>query len=181
MRYLGSKDKIRGYILKVLKEEGLLREGLTFFDAFCGMGSVSDAVKDFYNLEINDILSCCTTFTAAKLFSKNIKFDNLSFNPFSVLNKDKTVEHGFFYNNYSPAKSERMYFTSENAGRIDFFRHKIQSWYYEKVIDKEQYTYLLGCLLEAVSKVANTAGVYGAFLKTWDPRAHNKISIQPLS
>ena len=127
MRYLGSKDKIRGYILKVLKEEGLLREGLTFFDAFCGMGSVSDAVKDFYNLEINDILSCCTTFTAAKLFSKNIKFDNLSFNPFSVLNKDKTVEHGFFYNNYSPAKSERMYFTSENAGRIDFFRHKIQS------------------------------------------------------
>lgn len=95
MRYLGSKDKIRGYILKVLKEEGLLREGLTFFDAFCGMGSVSDAVKDFYNLEINDILSCCTTFTAAKLFSKNIKFDNLSFNPFSVLIKTRLLSMAF--------------------------------------------------------------------------------------
>ena len=181
MRYLGSKDKIKGYILQTLREEGLLRGGLTFFDAFCGMGSVSDAVKDFFNLEINDILSCCTTFTAARLLSKNIKFDNLSFNPFYELNKDKTVEKAFFYNNYSPANSERMYFTSENAGRIDFFRHKIQSWRDEKIIDKEQYTYLLGCLLEAVSKVSNTAGVYGAFLKTWDPRAHNNISMQPLT
>ncbi len=124
MIYLGSKDKIRSYILQTLKEEGLLCNGLTFFDAFCGMGSVSDAVKDFYNLEINDILSCCTIFTAAKLLCKNIKFDNLSFNPFSALNKDKTVEHGFFYNNYSPANSNRMYFTSENAGRIDWRQGK---------------------------------------------------------
>lgn len=181
MRYLGNKDGIKGIILQLLKEKDLLREGLTFFDAFCGMGSVSFAVKDYYDLEINDILKCCTTFTVAKLFGKNFVFDNLPFNPLDELNCDRTVEHGFFYNNYSPANSERMYFTSENAGRIDFFRHKIQIWYESNVINDKQYIYLLGCLLEAVSKVSNTAGVYGAFLKTWDQRAYNKISLQPLT
>lgn len=180
MRYLGSKDSIKDIILQMLKEKGLLRQGLTFFDAFCGMGAVSFAVKDHYKLEINDILRCCTTFTAARLYGKNIKFDDLPFNPFNELNNDKTIEHGFFYNNYSPANSARMYFTPENAGRIDFFRHKIQSWFDGNIISKEQYVYLLGCLLEAVSKVANVAGVYGAFLKTWDSRAHNKIAIMPL-
>ncbi|MCI7597459.1 MAG: DNA adenine methylase [Prevotella sp.] len=180
MRYIGSKESITGNILKLLQEKDLLRQGLTFFDSFCGMGSVSNAVKDYYRIEINDILRCCTTFTAAKLLGKSIQFDNLPFNPFYQLNSDKTVEKGFFYNNYSPANSDRMYFTPENAGRIDFFRHEIQAWYDDGTITKEQYIYLLGCLLDAVSKVSNTAGVYGAFLKKWDHRAYNKIAMSPL-
>lgn len=181
MRYLGSKESICGIILKLLKEKGLLRKGLSFFDAFCGMGAVSFAVKDYYDLEINDMLKCCTVFTAARLLGKNVRFDNLPFNPFNELNCNKTVEHGFFYTNYSPASSERMYFTPENAGRIDFFRHKLKDWFDDNVINKEQYVYLLGCLLDAVSKVSNTAGVYGAYLKKWDPRAHNKITMEPLT
>lgn len=181
MRYLGSKESIKGHIIQLLKSKGLLKEGLTFFDAFCGMGSVSFAVKDYYNIIINDILNSCTTFTATRLLGKSVRFDNLPFNPFTELNKDKTIEQGFFYKNYSPACSERMYFTSENAGRIDFFRHKIQNWYDTQMIDKAQYICLLGCLLDAVSKVSNTAGVYGAYLKTWDSRAHNRIAISPLT
>lgn len=180
MRYLGSKESMNGIILQMLKEKGLLRKGLTFFDAFCGMGSVSFAVKDYYNIIINDILHCCTTYTTARLLGKSVNFDHLTFNPFVELNKDKSIFQGFFYNNYSPAGSERMYFTKENAGRIDFFRSKIQTWLDEGVIDQSQYIYLLGCLLEAVSRVSNTAGVYGAYLKKWDSRALNNISIQPL-
>ena len=33
----------------------------------------------------------------------------------------------------------------------------------------------MACLIESVSDVSNTAGVYGAFLKKWDPRAQKKI------
>lgn len=43
------------------------------------------------------------------------------------------------------------------------------------MISDDEYSYLLGCLLESVSKVANIAGVYGAYLKTWDPRAIKEI------
>ena len=77
----------------------------------------------------------------------------------------------FVYNNYSLGGSERMYFSEENAARIDFIRTKIEDWYKSERIDSKEYYYLIACLLESVSKVANVAGVYGAYLKKWDPRA----------
>lgn len=77
-----------------------------------------------------------------------------------------------------------MYFSKENAGRIDFFREKIEEWYETEKITDNEYSYLLACLLESVSDVSNTAGVYGAFLKHWDKRAlkpivFNKIDASP--
>ena len=38
-----------------------------------------------------------------------------------------------------------------------------------------RYHYLLASLIDSVSDVSNTAGVYGAFLKKWDPRALKPI------
>jgi len=43
------------------------------------------------------------------------------------------------------------------------------------LLTDNEYTYLLACLIETVSDVSNTAGVYGAFLKDWDPRALKPI------
>ena len=68
-----------------------------------------------------------------------------------------------------------MYFSEENAGRIDYFRATIESWYDGKKINDDEYHYLLACLIESVSFVSNTAGVYGAFLKKWDSRALKPI------
>lgn len=34
---------------------------------------------------------------------------------------------------------------------------------------------MIACLIESVSDVSNTAGVYGAFLKKWDSRATKRI------
>lgn len=68
-----------------------------------------------------------------------------------------------------------MYFSAHNAGRIDYFRFQIESWKDENRISDEEYIYLLACLMESVSDVSNTAGVYGAFLKHWDGRALKPI------
>lgn len=68
-----------------------------------------------------------------------------------------------------------MYFTAENAGRIDFFRSSIEEWKDNNQISRTEYFYLLACLLESVSDVANVAGVYGAYLKHWDVRATKSI------
>lgn len=68
-----------------------------------------------------------------------------------------------------------MYFTKENAGRIDYFRSQIEKWYEKKLLTEDEYCYLLSCLIESVSDVSNTAGVYGAFLKKWDSRALKPI------
>ncbi|MDM8232990.1 DNA adenine methylase [Phocaeicola barnesiae] len=48
MRYLGSKDSLADQIVDLLRNKGLLQNELIFCDAFCGMGSIADAVKNIY-------------------------------------------------------------------------------------------------------------------------------------
>ena len=68
-----------------------------------------------------------------------------------------------------------MYFSSENAGRIDYFRITIEEWKNSNLVNDNEYTFLLASLIESLSLVANIAGVYGAFLKHWDSRALKPI------
>ena len=68
-----------------------------------------------------------------------------------------------------------MYFSSENASRIDYFRQSIDTWKTSYLINEHEYSFLLASLIESISYVSNTAGVYGAFLKHWDPRAKKPI------
>lgn len=175
MRFLGNKDSIVQNIRAVLYEKGLLDKNLVLFDAFCGTGAVSDYLKSDFNLIINDLLNWCTVYTQARITSNDLSFRTLGFDPIHFLNNSIQRFEGFIYNNYSPAKTERMYFTAENAGRIDYFRYQIEQWKIDNKINNEEYKYLLACLLESVSKVSNTAGVYGAFLKHWDSRALKPI------
>ena len=175
MRYLGNKDSIVDRIENLLESKQLINKKYIFFDAFCGTGAVSKKVSDKYDLIINDNLLLASVFTYGSLVSKSCLFDKLGLDPFEYFNSSTCIEKGFFYNNYSPIKSGRMYFSDYNAGRIDYFRTTIETWFLDKKITENEYNYLLACLLESVSKVANVAGVYGAYLKKWDPRALKRI------
>lgn len=177
MRYLGSKESLTDSIIQLLTEKGLLQKEMVFFDAFCGMGSVSDSIKNLYNhIVINDSLKCSSTFTLGKLYAHECTFEMLGFDPFEYLNGNNNSHQGFIYQNYSPGGSKRMYFTAENAGRIDYFREQIEEWKNQNLLTEHEYIFLLACLMESVSDVSNTAGVYGAFLKHWDKRALKAIS-----
>lgn len=179
MRYLGSKDSLKEDIIQLLKDKGIYEPGLSFFDAFCGTGAVANSVKNIYNIIINDFLLSSVIYAKGRLLAGVCKFKKLGFDPFEYLNGNTNVIHGFIYNTYSPGGSQRMYFTEYNASRIDYFRNQIEQWKVVDLINETEYIYLLSCLLEAVSKVSNTAGVYGAYLKHWDCRAHLDIQIKP--
>ncbi|WP_109433405.1 DNA adenine methylase [Aggregatibacter segnis] len=180
MRFLGNKESIVDEIRSFLDHQGLLNQDYTFFDAFCGTGTVSDYLKNDFNLILNDSLNWCTHYAKGRILEKKKLFNKLGFNPIVFFNESNELREGFFYNNYSP-KAKRMYFTEENAGKIDFFREKIEEWYISHQINENEYSYLLASLLESVSKVANVAGVYGAFLKKWDSRALKKIEFLPVN
>lgn len=176
MRYLGNKDSLTEQIRQLMGRKGLLRNDYVFFDAFCGMGAVSASVDGlFRKIIVNDLLKCCVTYTRGRLVAANCDFKRLGFCPFEYLNGSAERREGFFFKNYSPGGSERMYFTADNAARIDYYRWQIEKWKSSRLLSDDEYTYLLACLLESVSKVSNTAGVYGAFLKTWDGRALKPI------
>lgn len=175
MRYLGNKESILTEIRDLLESQGLLKQRFTFFDAFCGSGSVSDYFKSFYDVIINDNLTWSVIYTKGRVCAPVCTFERLGFDPFEYLNTNENTLQGFMYKNYAPTESARMYFTPENAGRIDYFRKQIEDWKNENLLSEEEYCYLIACLIESVSDVSNTAGVYGAFLKKWDSRATKRI------
>jgi len=178
MRFIGNKELITVEIKNLLEKKGLLNSNLTFFDAFCGTGAVADSLKDYLNIIVNDMIQWSVVYTKGRLTSNNCDFKTLGFDPFDFLNSNNEIIKGFFYKNYSKGGSERMYFSIENAGRIDYFRQTIEQWKKENLITEYEYSYLLASLIESISYVSNTAGVYGAFLKHWDPRAKKPIVFQ---
>lgn len=175
MRYLGNKESILQDIENLLQKKQLLDRELIFFDAFCGTGTVADYFKKYFGIIINDNLKWSTVYAQGRVCSTECTFEKLGFDPFEYLNSNKEMVKGFNYKSYCPALCDRMYFTSENAGRIDYFRFQIEEWWNNELLTQNEYYYLLACLIESVSAVSNTAGVYGAFLKKWDSRALNDI------
>ena len=178
MRFIGNKELIISDIKALFEELELTDKGLTLFDAFCGTGAVSDSLKDSFNIVSNDMLRWSVIYTRGRVCSDNCTFKNLKFDPFDFFNSNTKRAKGFFYKNYSPGGSDRMYLTAENAGRIDYFRTTIEKWKSENLITEDEYAYLLASLIESVSIVSNTAGVYGAFLKHWDSRALKPIEFK---
>lgn len=175
MRYLGNKESILDKIRALMEEKNLIGNGYTLCDAFCGSGSVADYFKGDFDLVINDNLNWSVIYTKGRICAPSCAFERLGFDPFEFFNSNDNRLEGFMYNTYSPGGSKRMYFTAENAGRIDYFRATIEEWKEHELINDEEYAYLLACLIESVSDVSNTAGVYGAFLKKWDSRATKPI------
>lgn len=180
MRYLGNKEVLMPEIIKVLSDKNLLNDKLSFFDAFCGSGSVSDSLKGYFELIINDNLKWSVVYTKGKICAGKCTFQKLGFDPFEYFNSNKNYKKGFIYKNYSLGESNRMYFSDFNAGRIDYFRYQIEDWKKNDLLTEDEYNYLLACLIESVSSVSNTAGVYGAFLKKWDSRALKDIKFDEI-
>lgn len=171
MRYIGNKNKLLGYIEKLICDKNLKQENYTFCDAFSGTATVGNYLKDTFKIIANDNLYTAYVMSQAKLNTPDLKFEKLGKDPFELFNDESKELKGFIYNNFSLGGSERKYFSDRNAARIDYIRSKIEKWYSEEKINKGEYYYLIACLIESASKVANVAGVYGSYLKNWDPRA----------
>lgn len=181
MRYLGNKDSITEIIKEIIENKVVIYPNTILFDAFCGTGSIANAFKTTCNIIINDNLNCATTYAYGRIVANICTFELLGFNPFDFFNSSNDIIKGYFYNTYSPGGSTRMYLSAHNAGRVDFFRQTIEEWYRNNRLTESEYRYLLACLIESVSFVSNTAGVYGAFLKKWDERALKDIQFMDLS
>lgn len=90
----------------------------------------------------------------------------------------------FIYKNYAlggtqGTEHERQYFSDENALKCDAIRYKIEKWKKENKLTEDEYFFLKASLLEAIDKVANTASVYGAFLKQLKKSALKPLSLKP--
>jgi adenine-specific DNA-methyltransferase len=96
------------------------------------------------------------------------------------LNNLSLIDNGFIYKNYCVGgNGERHYFSDYNGKKIDTIRQKIEEWKNENKISSNLYFFLLASLLECADKVANTASVYGAYLKQLKKSAQKELILQP--
>lgn len=185
MRYLGSKVKLLYAIEEVIKVNNI--KGNTFADIFAGTGCVGDYFKDKYKIISNDFLFYSYVINYAKLQNSTVpnfltlKQKKGCKDVFDWLNSlvFEPNQNYFFYNNYSP-KGGRMFFTENNAIKIDGIRIEIEKLFNEDVINQNEYYFLLASLMESVTKVSNTSGTYEAYFKFWDARAEKEFELQPL-
>ncbi|SJK84436.1 type IIS restriction-modification system N6 adenine-specific DNA methyltransferase [Cuniculiplasma divulgatum] len=192
-RLIGNKYRVLNNLSNIIRRENI--EGLTFFDVFSGSAAVSRYFKKSFAVISNDSLYFSYVLQKALVelneypdFSK-LNFGNLSLIPeervhsvLEYLNMADGVE-GFVYNHYTPASKnrdgiERMYFSEVNGRKIDSIRSMIEEWFKCGNIDDNGYFYLIASLLLAVQKISNISGTYGAYNKTWDPRAKKLLSLK---
>ncbi len=185
MRYIGNKTRLLGFIRRVLRARGI--EPGSAVDPFTGTASVASELKRLgFRVVASDIMEYAYVFGRAYVeVAAEPSFDGLAPEIGSAAKGlDDVVaylnrippEPGFIHEHYTPAGGEgarhgRMYFTPENAARIDAIRATLHRWRTTGAIDDDAYHLLLAALIEAADRVANTAGVYASFIKSWQPNA----------
>ena len=95
----------------------------------------------------------------------------------SISRSGSTRERGFIGAHFAPAGG-RMYFTQENADRIDAIRRRLHEWWTSGLIQDDAYYVLLAALIEGADRVANTAGVYAAYIKRWQAKCEARADAQ---
>ena len=164
MNYIGSKHRLSSFLkTAIINSVGQDLSNLVFCDLFAGTVIVGRTFKPFVKQVIaNDIEFY--SYVLNQNYIGNYKTLN-SEEQLKTLNNLDGAE-GFIFNNYCENGSEnRLYFSSENGKKIDAIRQKIEDWKIANKITEGEYYLLLASLIESADKVANTASVYGAYLK----------------
>ena len=179
MNYIGSKLKLSNWLeAEITNVVGDSLSNKVFCDLFAGTGIVGRKFKtnvkqviandmEYYSYVLNrNYIGNHQTISKADELLQELE---------NLLPKE-----GFIYQNYCLGSgSERQYFSDENGKKIDSIRMQIEEWKNTHYIDEDTYYFLLATLLENADKVANTASVYGAFLKNLKRSALKPLSLEP--
>lgn len=181
MNYIGSKLKLCQDFLpttiKAVCGEDLSQK--TFCDIFAGTGIVGRTFKTSVKKVIANNIEYYSYVLNKNYIGNQQPIDN-KLQLIEELNALPPISNGFIYNNYClGGNGERQYFSDTNGKKIDTMRTAIESWKQSSRIADNAYYFLLCSLLECADKVANTASVYGAYLKKLKKSAQKDLILEP--
>ncbi|MCL2744239.1 MAG: DNA adenine methylase [Planctomycetaceae bacterium] len=199
MNYIGSKYSLLDFLETSIKQV-VSADCKVFCDLFAGTGAVGTHFKSrgfqiiandlqYYSYVLNrHYIGNCKPlqFNGLRdLIPKENEtlFESKAAAVCGYLSNLKGVE-GFIFNNYAPTGSlrngtQRLFFTDENAMKCDAVRMQIETWKQKGDITEDEYFFLLTTLLESIDARANTASVYGAFLKNFKRTALEPLRLKP--
>lgn len=172
MRYIGNKTKLLRFITHVLRERGITPGRAV--DPFSGTASVGRELKRLgFRVVAADIMEYAHVLAKAYVEAPAL--------PADFRERLRALQHvpprpGFFTEHF--AEPARRYFTRSNAERIEAMRAQIEAWRADGDVDEITAYLLLTALIEASDRVANTTGVYAAYVKTWQPNALRPIELR---
>lgn len=179
MRYIGNKTRLLPFILRTI-ERGKIPVG-SVHDAFAGTASVSRALKEKgWRVCSSDLLRSSYVFQRAYVVADRA---DPSLGDLARELAELPPSESFISRHFSPAggatSEGRMYFTPENAGRIDAAREELEIWRKAGRVGDDSYYLLLAAIIEGADRVANTAGVYASYMKRWQPNARRSFEVVP--
>lgn len=184
MRYIGSKRLVLPFIEKTIRETYGDFSNAIVGDLFAGTACVSEMFKKTGATVIsNDYMSFSYALQIEKVKLNDVPQAKMSYDDLLYqLNQAEGIE-GFFYREYSYEGTKeneyrRNYFSANNAKKIDAIRTMIGEWLSSNTISEDMHYLLIANLIDAVTKVSNTSGTYGAFLKQDDPRKDIPICLE---
>ena len=180
MNYIGSKFKLSSWIEEEVKK--VVGDDLSqrvFCDIFAGTGIVGRSFKKDVKKVISNDLEVYS-YVLNRNYIQNHEEIKGKDAYIEELNSLKLIDTGFIYNHYCLGSgSGRQYFSDANGKKIDSIRTKLKEWRKSRKIRDDLYYFLLASLLESADKVANTASVYGAFLKHIKKSAQKELILEP--
>jgi adenine-specific DNA-methyltransferase len=203
MRYIGNKTRLLPFLMRTIERLGLSPG--TAHDAFSGTAAVGRALKATgWRVASSDLMTYSYVFQRAyvvaqrspsfaalragdpelrkalrsRAFRATIAGKGALGAVSEYLARWVDGERGFIGTHFAPAGG-RMYFTQENADRIDAIRRRLHEWWTSGLIEDDAYYVLLAALIEGADRVANTAGVYAAYIKTWQSNARRALTLTP--
>lgn len=180
LNYIGSKRSLLDFLKDSISEIICNKDykNYTFCDLFSGTGIVGFTIgKEFNNIICNDleyysfVINNGLYVPFTSLLKEHINYLN------ELADNESNIGEGYIVNHYS---EPRLFFTKDNARRIDVIRTELNNMLTKCKINKDEFYFLLGSLLISADKVSNTASVYGAYLKNFKASSLKKLKLEPL-
>jgi adenine-specific DNA-methyltransferase len=183
LNYIGSKYQLLEWLTNYMKE----KTGFTTFknktvgDLFAGTGVVSHHFR----------LQCATVYSndaelyssvIAHAFTRSVYTDRVR-QVIAEMNAAlaATSPPGFVTRHYSPYEgNERMFFTVENACRIDAVRAMLESAAASATLTHDEYQFILASIIISADAVSNVPAVYGCYLKNFKAKATKPFVLMPI-
>jgi len=181
LNYIGSKFQLLEWIDQTIREKTGWADfrGKAIADLFAGTGVVSHYLRNKGAITFTNDVELYSSIISYAL-SISVYTANLA-HWIETLNAELEANQyantvGFITSQYSPfGEKGRMFFTIDNARRIDYLRGRLEILASDDDLDVDEYKFLLASLILSADAVSNVPAVYGCYLKNFKAKAEKTL------
>lgn len=186
LNYIGSKYQLLKWLTDYIKEKTCFAtfENKTVADLFAGTGVVSyhfrqQGIATIYSNDSELYSSVIAHAFTRSVYTEQVRHVIDQMNTAVAAVPIAATIPGFVTRHYSPFEgNERMFFTIENARRIDMMRNTLESM--ATSLTHDEYQFILASIIISADAVSNVPAVYGSYLKNFKAKATKPLVLFPI-